>query len=235
LSRGLGRRAAELADELNPDMRAIRGQSCPRILSIKEAAMRALMVSELGSHENLRMVEMPDPRPARGEVAIRVAAAAINFPDLLVSAGKYQVRPPMPFIPGKELAGEVIAVGEGVDRVAVGDRVMAQVEYGAFAEIATAPANACFRVPEAVSLRHAAGVGVAYQTAHFALHKRGGLKAGDRVMVTGASGSVGIAAIQLARAAGAHVTGVIGRESSRAAVENAGCHETVLLAEGADA
>jgi NADPH2:quinone reductase len=138
-------------------------------------------------------------------VLVDVRAAAINFPDLLVIAGTYQVKPPLPFTPGKECAGVVTAVGPDAPGFKVGDRVMVQVEYGAFAEAVAAPATHCYRIPDAMAFDAAAAIGIAYQTAHFALVDRAQVKAGERVLVTGATGSVGIAAMQLAKAFGCTV------------------------------
>ncbi len=162
--------------------------------------MRAIVARELGPPEKLRLETLPSPSPSRDDVLVRTHAAAVNFPDLLVMEGKYQVRPPLPFTPGKEAAGVVEAIGEDVTGFAPGDRVMVQVEWGAYAEKICVPENLCFPVPEGVRMEDAAAIGIAYQTAYFALKERAGLKAGDRVLVTGASGSVGQAAVQLAKA-----------------------------------
>lgn len=164
--------------------------------------MRAIVATRLGTPQDLSVQELPTPVPGRGEVLVDVRAAAINFPDLLVIAGKYQVKPPLPFVPGKECAGVVAALGPDTSGFAVGDPVMVQVEYGAFAEAVAAPATHCYRVPAGIGFDAAAAVGIAYQTAHFALVDRAQVKAGETVLVTGATGSVGIAAMQLARAFG---------------------------------
>ena len=167
--------------------------------------MRAIVARELGPPENLVVEDLAPLAPGPGEIVVAARAAAVNFPDLLVLEGKYQVRPPLPFTPGKEGAGVVKAVGEGVTEFAPGDRVMAQVEWGAFAEEIRAEEGSCYPVPDAVSFEQAAAIGIAYQTAHFALADRAGVSGGDRVLVTGASGSVGIAAMQLAKAWGCEV------------------------------
>lgn len=167
--------------------------------------MRAIVARELGPPENLTIEEIDSLVPGPGQVVITNKAAAVNFPDLLVMEGKYQVRPPLPFSPGKEGAGIVKAVGEGVTRLKPGDRVMVQVEYGTYAQEVLAEDSHCYPVPEGVSFEEAAAIGIAYQTAHFALVDRAHVKAGDRVLVTGASGSVGLAAMQLCKAWGCTV------------------------------
>ncbi|MEX2453459.1 MAG: NADPH:quinone oxidoreductase family protein [Rhodospirillaceae bacterium] len=167
--------------------------------------MRAIVVRELGPPENLVIEELDPLVPGPGQVVVDNRAAAVNFPDLLVMEGKYQVRPPLPFTPGKEGAGIVRAVGPGVSRIRPGDRVMVQVEWGTYAQEVLAEESHCYPVPEGVGFEEAAAIGIAYQTAHFALVDRAHVKAGDRVLVTGASGSVGLAAMQLAKAWGCTV------------------------------
>ena len=167
--------------------------------------MRAIVAKQLGPPEDLVIEDIEPLTPGPGQVVVDNKAAAINFPDLLVMEGKYQVRPPLPFSPGKEGAGIVKSVGEGVDRLKVGDRVMVQVEYGTYSQEVLAEESQCYPVPDDVSFEEAAAIGIAYQTAHFALVARAHLKEGDKVLVTGASGSVGLAAMQLAKAWGCEV------------------------------
>ena len=171
----------------------------------KDFIMRGLVLHELGAPENLRLAEIPPPEPGPGQVLVNIHAAAVNFPDLLTIQGKYQVRPDLPFVPGKEGAGTVAAVGPGVTHLSPGDRVMVQVEYGTFADQAVAPAADCYAVPEGMSFEDAAAVGIAFQTAYFALVDRARVEPGETVLVTGASGSVGIATIQLAKLFGCTV------------------------------
>jgi NADPH2:quinone reductase len=161
--------------------------------------MRGLNLHALGEPENLKLEDLPDPLPGPGQALVAMRAAAVNFPDLLTVRGDYQVRPDLPFVPGKEGAGVVEAVGPGVARVAPGDRVMVQVEYGCFGEKALAPEHDCFPIPDAMEFDAAAAIGIAFQTAWFALTDRAQLSEGETVLVTGASGSVGIAAMQLAK------------------------------------
>ncbi len=167
--------------------------------------MRAIVAEKLGPPEDLAITELAAPEPGPGEIAVDLKAAAVNFADLLVVEGKYQVRPPLPFIPGKEAAGVVRALGDSVDGVAVGDRVMVQVEHGAFAERVVAPASHCFLIPERMAFDEAAAIGIAYQTAYLALVDRAAVAAGETVLVTAASGNVGVAAVQLAKAMGCTV------------------------------
>jgi len=171
--------------------------------------MRALVIHQHGPIDNLKLEAFPEPRPGPDDVLIDVHAASVNFPDLLVIGGTYQKLPPPPFVPGKDLAGTVAAVGARVTSVKPGDRVMAQVEYGAYAEQAVAPAGNCYRMPEHMSYAEGAAMGLVYLTAHLALVERGGLKPGERVLVTGAAGGVGLATVQLARALGANVIAAV--------------------------
>ena len=194
--------------------------------------MRAIVAHAIGSPEDLKIDEMPDPEPGPGEVLVDMKAAAVNFPDLLVIEGKYQIVPPHPFVPGKEGAGTVAALGEGVDGLSVGDRVMVQVEWGTYAEKLVLPADHCFPMPDGMGFEEAAAMGIAYQTAHFALVARAGVKAGDRVLVTAATGSVGIAALQLARAFGCTVlAGVTTMSKADVARENGAEHIVDLTVE----
>ena len=164
--------------------------------------MRALLLRALGEPENLTVEDVSPPEAGEGEVLVAMRAAAVNFPDLLVIQGKYQNRPELPFSPGMEGAGVVAATGAGVTGIDIGDRVMVQVGHGAFAERVVARAEACFKIPDRMGFEAAAAIGVAYQTAHLALVERARVQPGETVLVTGATGSVGIAAMQLARAFG---------------------------------
>jgi len=183
--------------------------------------MRAIVANAIGSPEDLTIEDLPDPAPGPGEVLVDIKATAVNFPDLLVIEGKYQIIPPHPFVPGKEGAGTVSAVGEGVEALSVGDRVMVQVEWGTYAQKLVLPADNCFPMPDAMGFEEAAAIGIAYQTAHFALVARAAVKKGDRVLVTAATGSVGIAAMQLAKAFGCTVlAGVTTMSKADVALEN---------------
>jgi NADPH2:quinone reductase len=153
--------------------------------------------------------DIPDPVPGEGEVVLETHAIGVNYPDVLVIEGKYQTLPPRPFSPGKEMAGVVRAVGAGVTNCKPGDRAMALIEYGAYAEQVRAPEHQVFVLPERIPFSDAAALGLAYQTAHFALLDRGQYRPGETVLVTGATGGVGLAAIQVAKALGATVLAAV--------------------------
>ena len=155
--------------------------------------------------EALRWTERPTPEPGAGEVRIRIAAASLNFPDLLIVQNKYQMKPELPFVPGAEYAGTIEAVGEGVTHLQVGQRVACLSGTGGFATHTLAPAALCVPLPEGFDLVSAAAFIMTYATSHHALLDRGQLKAGETVLILGAAGGVGTAAIQIAKAAGARV------------------------------
>lgn len=167
--------------------------------------MRAVRIVKHGEPEGLAIAELPTPQPGRGEVLIDVHAAGVNFPDLLVVRGTYQILAPLPFSPGKEIAGIVAAVGEGVREFKVGDRVLAFIENGGYVEQIAAPGQLCHKMPPGLDFADAIGIGLAFQTAHFALFEHGAMKPGETVLVTGATGGVGVSTIQLAKARGARV------------------------------
>lgn len=171
--------------------------------------MRAYQVVEFGPPSALQLKEVDDLVPGEGQIAVDVAAAGINFPDVLVVSGRYQILPPRPFVPGKELAGTVRAVGAGVSGFAPGDRVLGQLEHGAFAELAIVNAADTFRLPDGLGFADATALGLVYQTAYFALLDRAGLRPGETVLVGGAAGGVGIASMQLAKAFGARVLAAV--------------------------
>ena len=171
--------------------------------------MQALVVREHGPLETLTLMERPDPVPGAGEVLVDVYAASINFPDLLVINGTYQKLPPRPFSPGKDFSGIVAAVGAGVTRCKPGDRVSAQIEYGAYAQKCVVREQNCHVMPAAMSYAEAAAMGLVYLTAHFALVERAQYKPGEIVMVTGAAGGVGLAAVQVAKALDATVIATV--------------------------
>jgi len=167
--------------------------------------VKALIVREHGPIENLLLEEAPDPVAGPGEVLIDVHAVSVNFPDLLVIGGTYQTLPPLPFSPGKDLAGVVAAVGEGVTTCQPGDRVAAQNEYGTYAQRCVVPQMNCYPIPAGMSFADAAAMGLTYPTAHFALVERARFQPGETVLVNGAAGGVGIATLQVAKALGATV------------------------------
>lgn len=165
--------------------------------------MRAILCNAYGPPEDLVLSEVADPAPAPGQVLVRVHAAAVNFPDVLFIAGKYQVKIPPPFIPGNEIAGEVVAVGTGAT-MNLGRRVFGTT-FGAFAELAVLDAATAAPVPDGVDFASAAAFGVTYRTAYHALRSVARVEPGDWVVVLGAAGGVGLAAVDLAVAMGARV------------------------------
>lgn len=191
--------------------------------------MRAIQVDTLGPPSMCEYREVPVPVPGQGEVLIKATAAGVNFPDVLVVAGQYQNRPPIPFTPGKEVAGTVVAIGPGVTSLAVGNPVMAFVEYGAFAEQVIAQEAHCTPLPNNIPLETAAAMGLVYQTAYFALTERANMKAGETVLVTGASGGVGVATIQVAKALGGKVIAGVSRPDKAEAAIAAGADHTIDL------
>lgn len=175
--------------------------------------MRAVVVRTPGPIATHKVEAIADPVPGPGEVLIEARAIGVNYPDVLVAQGKYQFAPPPPFSPGKEVAGLVVSRGENASKYNIGDRVMAQVEYGAYAEKVLAREAACHRMPEGMPFEDGAALGLAYQTAYFALVERAACRRGETVLVTGASGGVGLAAVQIASALGATVlAGVTGAD-----------------------
>jgi NADPH2:quinone reductase len=175
--------------------------------------MKAWQVPELGEPRDvLRLAEVPDPVPGPGQVLVRVLAAAANFPDVLMCRGGYQVRPPLPYIPGIELCGEVVAAGPEVTGVAAGDRLIGGPIGGAFAELTLMNAATALPAPDGLDDAEAAAFFVTYQTGWFGLHRRARLAAGETLLVHAAAGGVGSGAVQLGKAAGARVIGVAGGE-----------------------
>ena len=168
--------------------------------------MRALVCDTLtDDFSGLSLKDIPIPEAGKGEVLVRVSAASVNFPDLLMSQGKYQMKPELPFTQGMECAGIVEAVGEGVTEFAPGDRVVGGNKTGAFAEHAVLPAAGLSRVPETMELAEAAAYPAAYLTAYVALVRRANLQAGETLLVHGASGGVGMAAVDVGKLLGATV------------------------------
>ena len=182
--------------------------------------MRAVWVRAFAPFETVRTEEVPDPVPGPGEVLVDVVAAEVNYPDILVIEGNYQLKPPLPFSPGKTAAGRVSAVGEGVDNLAPGDAVSVEVEYGAYAEKVKARAEHCYAMPSGMRFDTAAALGLTYQTAWFALTDRAVFQPRDVVLALGASGGVGMASLQVAKALGARLTigGVRGKANAELAL-----------------
>ena len=170
--------------------------------------MRAVVITKHGDTSVLKMLERPDPPPpAAGQVCIAVAAAGVNFADHLARVGLYPEAPKPPCVVGYEVAGILAAVGEGVDPARIGDRVFAGTRFGGYAEIVNVKAADTVALPDSLSFEQGAAIPVNYTTAWAALHGYGSLRAGERVLIHAAAGGVGIAAVQLAKAAGAEVHG----------------------------
>lgn len=183
--------------------------------------MRALVVEELApDYAGCRLIERPLPEPGPGQVRVRVRAAAVNFPDLLQTRGEYQHKPNLPFTPGLEMSGEIDALGEGVDAFKVGDAVVGGgLAAGGYAEYTLAPAANLRRKPERLSFSQAAAVGAAYLTAYVAFVRRAQLQPGEWVLVHGASGGVGLAAVDLAKSMGAKVIATSASDEKLAVVQ----------------
>lgn len=171
--------------------------------------MRAVLVDELGSIDNGRIADVPDPVPGPGQALIEVHAVPVNFVDIVTITGQYQFKPTLPYTPGKGPAGIVRAIGAGVMRVKPGDRVLAMAEQGGYAELAIVDANQCYLLPDVIDFAAAAAISLAFDTAWMALHDRARLQSSDRVLVLGATGAVGNAAVQLAKAAGCQVLAAV--------------------------
>lgn len=168
--------------------------------------MQALVVEDLApDFAGCAVREVPTPSPGPGEVLVRVRAASVNFPDLLMTRGEYQFKPPLPFTPGLDIAGEVAALGEGVTGLEIGDAVVGGARLGGFAQYAVLPADSLKPKPARLSFAQGAAYGAAYLTAYVALMRRAWLEAGEWVLVHGAAGGVGLAAVDMAKALGARV------------------------------
>lgn len=185
--------------------------------------MRAILCDQWGDPQNLRVGEAADPDPAPDRIRIRVRAAALNFADILMVGGSYQEKPPFPFSPGMEVAGENVATGE---------RVMAVLDWGGFAEYAVAAAADVMAIPDSMSFAAAAALPVAYGTAHMALAGKARLQKGESLIVHGASGGVGLAAIDVGRAMGAKVVAVTSGAEKISAVLKQGADEVVDYRDG---
>jgi len=189
--------------------------------------MKAIQCVEWGLPGRLQLVELPLPEPRAGEVRIRVEAAGVNFPDALIVQKKYQLQPALPFTPGTEVAGTVDAVGTDVKRLKPGDRVGAFVGLGGFAEFVCAPAAMTAPLLPGISTETAAAFTLTYATSHHALFDRGQLKAGETLVVLGAGGGVGLAAVELGKIAGARVIAVASSDEKLAAARAHGADETI--------
>jgi len=189
--------------------------------------MRALQVEAFGDPKSLRVSELPEREPGRGEVKIRVAGVGIGFFDGLLVKGEYQIKPPLPFVPGSSFSGVVTQVGEGVSHLKAGDPVAGFALLGALAETLTLSAMACFPLPRQIDLLDAANFFVAYATGLFGLRECGKLQAGETLLVLGASGTTGSTAIEIGKAMGARVIAAASTEAKRQRCVEAGADVTV--------
>jgi NADPH2:quinone reductase len=189
--------------------------------------MRAAQCLEYGPPESVVVGELSDPVAEPGQVVVRIEAAALNYPDVLIVANKYQVSMPPPFVPGSEYAGTVAAVGDGVTRFAPGDRVFGTAFVGAVAQMISAPQGALHAIPDGVTAAEAAAFGVVYQTAYHSLRSVGEVEKGDWVVVLGAAGGVGLAAVELAQVLGARVLAAASSPAKLDVCRRSGAEATV--------
>jgi NADPH2:quinone reductase len=197
--------------------------------------VRAQQIVELGGPSSLKLADLPEPGPEHmlapdGGVVVDVKAAGVSFPEVLQSRGEYQLKPPLPFVPGAEVAGVVRTAPDGAD-VQPGDRVAAMSMLGGFAEVAVAPPWLTFKLPEALDFAQGAGLVLNYHTAWFSLKLRGRLEEGEWVLVHGAAGGVGTASLQVAKGLGAHTVAVVSSDEKERVAREAGADE-VLRSDG---
>jgi NADPH2:quinone reductase len=190
--------------------------------------MKALLSTSPGPPESLVLQDIPDPVAGEGEVVIAVKAAGVNFPDALIIEDKYQFKPERPFAPGGEIAGVVESVGAGVANIKIGDRVIGSMGWGGFAEKIAAPASRVLPMPDAMPFDEASAFILTYGTSYYALKDRGLLKSGETVLILGAAGGVGVAAIELGKAMGARVIGAVSSEEKAAFAREYGADGTVI-------
>jgi NADPH2:quinone reductase len=197
---------------------------------IADLPMRAVLCKSYGPPGTLVVEDVPSPTPGPGEAVVSVRAAGVNFPDVLIVENKYQLKPPLPFSPGSELAGVVKQVGDDVTSVRPGDRVLAITGYGAFAEEVKVDARRLIAIPTAMDFVAAASFGLTYATSDHALRDRGALKPGETLLVLGAAGGVGISAIEIGKAIGARVIACASSDEKLAACRAHGADATINYA-----
>ena len=194
--------------------------------------MKALLSKAVGGPDTLVLDDLPDPKPTRGEVVIAVRAVGVNFPDVLIIEDKYQFKPERPFAPGGEVSGVVEALGEGVTHLKVGDRVLAMTGWGGMAEKLAVDASRCVPVPHEMGFDVAAGFVMTYGTSIHALKDRARLQAGETLLVLGAAGGVGLAAVELGKAMGARVVAAVSSEAKAAMARAHGADEAIVYPHG---
>jgi NADPH2:quinone reductase len=189
--------------------------------------MRAVLCKAYGPPESLVVEDVPSPEPSKGQVRIDVAACGVNFPDVLIIQNKYQFKPPLPFSPGGEVAGIISAVGEGVSNLKIGDRVIGSTGWGGFAEQIVVDAHRAIPIPDSMPLTTASAFVLTYGTSHYALKDRGHLKPGETLLVLGAAGGVGLAAVELGKAMGAKVIAAASSAEKLAICKEHGADEVI--------
>ena len=192
--------------------------------------MKAVLCKQFGPPESLVIEDLPSPTPGAGEVVVTVKAASVNFPDVLIIQNKYQAKPPLPFSPGSELAGVVKEIGAGVRNVKPGDKVIAFTSFGAFAEEVKIEAARLLPLPEGMNFESGASFILTYGTTDHALRDRGAVRAGESLLVLGAAGGVGIAAIEIGKALGMRVIACASSEEKLAVCREHGADETINYA-----
>jgi len=190
--------------------------------------MKTMLSTKIGGPETLELTDLPDPAPQKGQLLVRVRAAGVNFPDTLMIRDMYQMKPPRPFAPGGEIAGDVIAVGDNVTGFAIGDRILAQTGHGGFATHLNVEAARSTKIPDAMPYDDAACFVFTYATSHHALKDRAQVQPGESLLILGAAGGVGAAAIELGKAAGAKVIAAVSSEEKAAFCRELGADETLI-------
>ncbi|MCC5859092.1 MAG: NADPH:quinone oxidoreductase family protein [Ectothiorhodospiraceae bacterium] len=193
--------------------------------------MKAVLCREYGAPDALSFEEIPELQPAPGQVVVSVHACAVNFPDTLIIQGKYQFKPEMPFAPGGEVAGVIKAVGEGVDGYAVGDRVIAIPGWGGFSEEVAVRPEKLIPLPDGIPMDEAAALVITYGTTHYGLKDRGAIQPGETLLVLGAAGGTGVAAIELGKVLGARVIAAASSEEKLAFCRQHGADDTINYVE----
>lgn len=196
--------------------------------------MKAMLSHEAGGPETLKLTEMDTPAPGKSQVMIRIHAAGLNFPDTLIIKDMYQMKPPRPFAPGGEIAGEIEAIGEGVTGFAVGDRVLALSGFGGFASHINLDAARVMKIPDVMPYDEASCLIFTYGTSHHALKNRAEIKTGESLLILGAAGGVGAAAIELGKAAGARVIAAVSSEEKAEFCRDLGADETIIYTRDMD-
>jgi NADPH:quinone reductase len=194
--------------------------------------MKSLLSIAPGGPETLRLDDVPDPTPGPGDLLVRVRACAINFPDVLIIEDKYQLKPPRPFAPGGEIAGEVLATGDAVAGLSRGDRVIAAIGFGGLAEQIIVPERAAIRLPAERSFEQGSALLLTYATAIHALVDRGRLTTGQTLLVLGAAGGVGMAAVEIGKALGARVVAAVSSVAKAEAAREAGADAALVYPSG---